>query len=371
MSAPLATQAVDAIRNAAQSNGLIVQDGYTRERVDLIKRTLCQDLTDDELQLFVGQCRRTGLDPFSKQIHATKRKGKLVIQIGIDGFRLIAERTGERDGEDGPFWLGEDGAWRDVWTDDKLYPVAAKVTVHRKGHSRGYAGIAHWAEYYVKDDRTDFMWRKMPAGQLAKCAESLALRKAFPLELGGLYVPEEFGGSEAAPGEPQSQPNPRPEQGKPQPANPQHQGKGEAVKAPDYKEFQAEVNRLRISWKDVIDWVNREFAAKYAIDTPFSKIKPDHLAEAFAALKKEPTPERAKKPAEKPAPVEPTRDQLCAKLIAEGQAFYAAGFGNWLDANFNIPADGHLDTLKQSPAGVLKDIQALLDCEKEQGEVPQ
>lgn len=161
---------------------------YTREQVDLIKRTVCKDATDDELKMFAAVCQRSGLDPFAKQIYGVKLKGKLSIQVGIDGFRLIAQRTGECDGQDGPYWCGPDGKWLDVWLADGP-PAAAKVIVYRKNQSHPFVGVARFSEY---QQPTNDLWRKMPATMLAKCAEALAIRKAFPQELGGLYSPEEM-----------------------------------------------------------------------------------------------------------------------------------------------------------------------------------
>ena len=172
-----------------------------KEKIELLKKTICVGSTNEELQLFIYACNRSQLDPFMKQIYAVKRKSKdkngnwietMTIQTSIDGYRLIAERTGR-------YIPGRDYTFN--YQENKL--ISATAYVKKLANDGSWHEISHsvfWAEYAPtnKEGQLIGMWKNMPHVMLGKCAEAACLRRAFPADLSGLYTKEEMEQSEVA-----------------------------------------------------------------------------------------------------------------------------------------------------------------------------
>lgn len=187
----------DSLETVKASELTANQSRFAPAQIQLIKDTICKGATDDELNLFIQVCNRTQLDPFSRQIYAMKTNGKMSFQVSIDGFRLTAQRSGAYEGQTAPQWCGSDGVWKDVWLAGGP-PMAAKIGVYRSNFREPVWAVARLDSYRQESSHT---WKKMPDVMLAKCAEALALRKAFPAELSGLYTQDEMDQSESEPRE--------------------------------------------------------------------------------------------------------------------------------------------------------------------------
>lgn len=172
---------------------LTTYDMNDDQKIQLMKDTICKGSTDDEFQLFAYTCKRMGLDPFARQIFPVKRwnsslkREEMTIQTGIDGYRLIADRTGRYSPGRDPEYL----------YDEKGCLICSKAFVMKQtpdGKWHEVAASAHFSEYagLKKDGSPNHMWATKPHIMLSKCAEALALRKAFPAELSGVYTKEEM-----------------------------------------------------------------------------------------------------------------------------------------------------------------------------------
>jgi phage recombination protein Bet len=171
----------------------VVKIDFSNEEISLIKSQIAPKATDNELKLFIYQAKRTGLDPLARQIYAIHRwnsaqnKEVMTIQTSIDGFRVVAERTGDYGGQDEPIF-------------DETFEggiIKCSVTIYRFRNDVRYpaaVGVAYWNEYVQtdKNGNPSGLWKKMPHVMISKVAEAIALRKAYPQDLSGLYTGDEM-----------------------------------------------------------------------------------------------------------------------------------------------------------------------------------
>ncbi len=185
-------------------------DFLSKDEVALLKRSMLSKYPDDEQETFIRICQRTRLDPFTKQLYATRRYQKvrdehgdtkkvptLVPVTGIMGLTAVAERTHDYDGCE-IAWSAKDGEWKAEWLREEA-PEAARCIVYHKRRTHPEVGIARWNSYVGQQwnnekkqwEITDF-WDRMGDYMLAKCAKAQALRGAFPDQLSNIYIREEL-----------------------------------------------------------------------------------------------------------------------------------------------------------------------------------
>ncbi len=193
---------------------------FTKEQREKIKKIFCDPLkiVEAEAERFLEVCERSRLDPFLRQIYiraqsVNKAKyndkpnwvNEAIILTSIEGLRAVADRTGDYMGQTHPLWCSKDGVWTDIWLNDQVIPYGAKIGIHRRGFAEPLMGVARYLSYVqlTKGQKADgnrpakeagptAFWFKSPDVMLIKCAEANALRRAFPLQLSGIYLEEEI-----------------------------------------------------------------------------------------------------------------------------------------------------------------------------------
>lgn len=163
---------------------------FDAEQRRLILETCCGGANESEARALLAIAEARGLNPllgecyFVKRYDRETRRDKWAVQAAIDSLRIKAEQTGLYNGQDEP----------EYEYDDKGRITLARVRVWRKDWQRPCVGVARWAEYVqtTREGTPTRFWAQMPHNQLAKCAEALALRKAFPAVLAKVYVAEEM-----------------------------------------------------------------------------------------------------------------------------------------------------------------------------------
>jgi len=174
---------------------------FNSKQIEILKNSLCKGISNEEFEIFMMACVKTQLDPFMRQIYAVKRKAKkpdgswgetMTIQTGIDGYRLIAERTGcYAPGPEPTYVMDQQG---------NLTSATAYIKKQTRDGTWHTVSASAYSDEYMQtftdkstgEKKATGMWGNMPRTMLAKCAEAQALRKAFPAEMSGVYTKEEM-----------------------------------------------------------------------------------------------------------------------------------------------------------------------------------
>ena len=150
------------------STELMEYDAHQRE---ILMQTVAKGCSPEQFMLMLELAKRYKLDPFAKQIWATK----VGIFVGRDGFLMLAHRSGDFDGMETTF----------EERNGKLF--SATCTVYHKRMSHPIRVTVRLDEFYRENSDA---WQRMPYVMLQKCAEAHALRRAFCIT--GLYDAAEF-----------------------------------------------------------------------------------------------------------------------------------------------------------------------------------
>lgn len=172
------------------AKALTVKNNVDEDLMSALRSSLYPGIEDKYINMVIEYCRAHKIDPLLKPVHlveiwSSKEKRKVMtVMPGINLYRVKADMTGAYAGltepEFGPMIEAK------VGTVTVRYPEWCKIAVKRivQGKVCKFWGFEFWDENYAQkrgDDETpNSMWEKRRRGQLAKCTEAQALRKAFP-----------------------------------------------------------------------------------------------------------------------------------------------------------------------------------------------
>lgn len=170
---------------------------------NVLKQTIFPEAQDQSILMAIDYCKVRNLDILKKPVHIVpiwNSKKKCYVDTvwqGISELRTTAMRTGQYAGIDETVY-GEE-VTEEVGGVLITFPKYAQVTVYRmvNGTRVPFVGDkVYWLENYAKkkEGEPNSMWQQRPFGQISKCAEAAALRKAFPGEIGNAYAAEEMEG---------------------------------------------------------------------------------------------------------------------------------------------------------------------------------
>jgi hypothetical protein len=175
-----------------------------------LKNSLYTGAKDESIKMVLDYCKAAKLDPMQKPVHIVpmnvknsltgRYEYKDVVMPGVGLYRIQAARSNQYAGVSEPEF-GEDVTCN-LGVVDITYPKWCKVTVKKLVNNTivEFTAKEYWLENYATASKESIapntMWKKRPYGQIAKCAEAQALRKAFPEIISQHVTAEEMEGKD-------------------------------------------------------------------------------------------------------------------------------------------------------------------------------
>ncbi len=201
-----------AIQCWANANPTFAAKGIDEAMWAALSGSVFPGAKPESVLMAVDYCRANNLDILQKPVHlvpmyvkdAATQRGAMrdVVMPGIGMYRIQASRTGDYAGSDAPtFGPVVSGVFTNKAGEsvEVNFPEWCSYTVYKliDGVRVPFTATEYWEENYATDSRNstapNAMWAKRVRGQIVKCAEAQALRRAWP-EIGQIPTAEEMEG---------------------------------------------------------------------------------------------------------------------------------------------------------------------------------